>query len=134
MIVPLEHNTWQLLRALVRAEAEGTDLSGAELRVAPTRRTKDGTFLDELVHLGLIVVSAKAPPLPRGSTLADQKQPAQFRTRYKLTPKGRHAAEYGEYDRPHTPQVTELTGLAAEVFGKAAGGAKKTPPAKTREK
>jgi len=122
VIVPLEHHTWQLLRSLVRAEAAGKDMSGAELRIAPTRRTKDGTFLDELVRLGLITVSGKAAPPPPGASAEEKNRPPQFRARYRLTPKGREAAEYGEYDRPYTPEPTELTGLAAALFGKPANG------------
>lgn len=122
MIVPLEHHTWQLLRSLVRAEAAGKDLTGAELRIAPTRRTKDGTFLDELVRLGLIAVVAKATAAPAGASAEEKNRPTQFRTRYRLTPKGREAAEFGEYDRPYTPEPTELTGLAAALFGKPSNG------------
>jgi hypothetical protein len=118
VLFPITHFEWQLLRHLVRAEATGVHPLGRELRVCPTRRTKDGTFLDDLVERGLIAVAAKAPALPPRATPAEQAEPAQFRTRYRLTDRGRHAAEYGEYERPYAPAgPAPLVGLAAEMFG-----------------
>lgn len=110
MLVQLSHHEWQLLRAAVRAELAGQpSLAGRELRMAPTRMTKDGTFLDRLVAEGLLAVAAKPPAGPEG-------EPAQFRTRYKLTAKGREAAEYGEFDRAYTPTEQPLVGAAAALF------------------
>ena len=59
-------------------------------------------------------------------------EPEPFRVHYKLTELGRRAAEYGEYDRPHTPKDAPVTGLAAEireVFGprRTWGDGKPTP-------
>ena len=80
---------WQVLRAAKRSKKP---LTGKELRVAPTRYTKDGSFLDDLVNEGLLEV------VGLNEESAQTKQfPVQFRTRYKLTAKGEHAAEYGEY-------------------------------------
>lgn len=119
MLYSLKHYDWQLLRYMVRAEAARKQPFGRELRIYPTRLTKDGSFLDDLVELGLIAVAAKAPPLSAGATLDEKNEPVQFRTRYALTEKGRHAAEYGEYEVAHTPSVTPLSGLAAELFAQA---------------
>src|SRR5262245_36628712 len=128
MIVPLKHFDWQLLRLLVRAEEAGEDHpTGRELRLSPTRVTKDGTFLDELVELGLIAAVGKPATPERGS----QSEPPQFRTRYRLTDKGRQAAEYGEYDQPHIPADAPLSGLAAAVLG-SRDGARASKKAKNR--
>ena len=113
MIVAVKHSEWQTLRYLVRAESVGEHPTGRELRLNPTRFTKDGAFLDHLVARGLIAVASKPTPPERGR----EGEPAQFRTRYKLTKTGRHAAEYGEYDQDFTPTAQPLTGLAAELMG-----------------
>jgi hypothetical protein len=109
MLFPLPHFQWQVLRAVLRAEADGQHALGRELRVTPTRKTKDGTFLTDLVREGLLVTVGKPAP-PDG-----RDEPEPFRTRYKLTVLGQHAAEYGEYDRPYTPAEAPLTGTAAEI-------------------
>ena len=116
MLYSLKHFDWQLLRYMVRAEAAKKQPLGRELRIYPTRLTRDGSFLDELVKLGLIAVAAKASPLPANATGEEKDDPVQFRTRYALTEKGRHAAEYGEYEVAHMPSETPLSGLAAELF------------------
>ena len=111
MLVQLAHLQWQILRAALRAETAGEPPPlGRQLRISPTRNTKDGTFLDELVEEGLLAPVGKPDKAP-----GKAGEPAQFRTRYGLTDKGRHAAEYGEYDRPYTPGEAPLVGLAAEV-------------------
>src|SRR5262249_31922787 len=104
---------------LVRAEATRKQPFGRELRIYPTRLTRDGSFLDDLVELGLIAVAAKPTPLPASATLEEKNEPVQFRTRYVLTEKGRHAAEYGEYEVPHMHSERPLSGLAAELFAQA---------------
>jgi len=86
----------------VRAEAGGERPTGRELKLTPTPFTKDGTFLDHLVECGPIAVAAKPTPPERGR----EGEPAQFRTRYKLTKKGRHAAVYGEYQQDYNPVPT----------------------------
>ena len=111
MLIPLPHLQWQVLRAVLRAEAAGEPALGRQLRLSPTRNTKDGTFLDKLVAGGLLVRVGK--PVP-ASPLRDEPEP--FRVRYKLTGLGRYAAEYGEYDRPHTPKDAPVSGLAAEIL------------------
>jgi hypothetical protein len=90
-LLPISHFTWQVLRAAKRSRKPVT---GKELRIVPNRRTKDGTFLDELVNDGLLQAVSQDPIAPETKRL-----PVQFRTRYKLTPLGEHAAEYGEYER-----------------------------------
>jgi hypothetical protein len=121
VLIQLAHLNWQILRTVLRAKAAGGPPPlGRELRITPSRKTKDGTFLDELVGEGLLAPAGK-PEKASGS--ADE--PVQFRTRYKLTEKGRQAAEYGEYDRPYTPGDMPLTGTAAEIA--EARAARKTP-------
>ena len=116
MIIPLSHSDWQVLRAVLRAEAVGGPPPlGRELRLTPSRKTKDGTFLDALVEEGLLAVAEKAGPPRAERPRGESPEPAQFRTRYRLTEMGRHAAEYGEYDRPHTPKPAPLSGVAAEL-------------------
>jgi hypothetical protein len=90
-VMPISHFTWQVLRAAKRSKKPPT---GKDLRIVPNRRTKDGTFLDELVKDGLLQVVGQDEV-----TQETRKLPVQFRTRYKLTASGEHAAEYGEYER-----------------------------------
>jgi hypothetical protein len=78
------HFQWQVLRAVKRSRKPPT---GRELRLSPTRGTKDGTFLNVLVQLGL---------LDRLS--GSEKDP--FAATYAITERGKHAAEYGECDFP----------------------------------
>ena len=82
MTVDLPNFDWKLLRILARGGS--SPVKGRELRHAPTRQTKDGTFLGRLVEKGLIAVSAANDD--------------PFAATYSLTALGRHAAEYGEYD------------------------------------
>jgi len=118
MLVAVSHANWQLLRYALRAELAGQPpLLGRELRIVPSRRTVDGTFLDGLVAEGLLAVAVKAAPAKAGTAEWERQEPAQFRTQYKLTDRGRHAAEYGEYDVPYTPEPKPLTGIAAKLFG-----------------
>lgn len=44
-----------------------------------------------------------------------REEPESFRRQYALTDLGRHAAEYGEYDKPFTPEEVPLSGTAAEL-------------------
>jgi hypothetical protein len=97
--MPVSHFTWQVLRAVLRSKKPPT---GRELRLVPNRATRDGTFLDKLVKDGLLQV-VSVDPLPKGSTRQKGQKPIQFRTRYKLTEKGKYAAEYGEYEREVQP-------------------------------
>jgi hypothetical protein len=90
-MLPISHFTWQVLRAAKRSKKPAI---GKDLRIVPNRRTKDGTFLDELVKDGLLQVVGQDD-----ATEATRKVPVQFRTRYKLTTIGEYAAEYGEYER-----------------------------------
>lgn len=79
---PLPHLVWQVLRAAKRNKKPSI---GRALRVAPTRNTKDGTFLTKLVEEGLLVQVTGTAAAP-------------FEGTYSLTTKGDHAAEYGEYE------------------------------------
>ncbi len=89
MIFPITHATWQQLRVLARAK--GRSILGRDIRIVPTRLTKTGEFLDQLIADGLIQRTSDKPVAGR--------EPEQFRTAYILTEKGKHAAEYGEYER-----------------------------------
>lgn len=80
MLVPLDHETWQILRVLVRNDNK--PLTGRELRVNMTRRTKDGTFLTNLCDKGLLRCTKHAVD--------------PFKGEYQLMPLGEHAAEWGE--------------------------------------
>jgi hypothetical protein len=93
MIRPIDHFSWQVLRTLVRAKGP---LSGKTLRVSPSRRSYDGTFLDVLVTAGLLEVARvdPAPELPPWK----KPGPVQFHTLYRLTARGKEAAEFGQYD------------------------------------
>lgn len=93
--MPVSHFTWQVLRAVKRSK---TPPSGKQLRLVPSRKTKDGTFLDDLVTDGLLRV-VSVDELQRHATDQEKARPVQFRTRYVLTTLGEHAAEYGEYER-----------------------------------
>jgi hypothetical protein len=94
-VLPISHFSWQLLRTAKRSKVP---LTGKQLRLAPHRRTKDGTFLDDLVAEGLLELVGVDDP-----TEKTKKWPVQFRRRYRLTGKGEYAAEYGEYDRQVQP-------------------------------
>lgn len=95
MLMQLQPHDWQVLRTVVRAKSPPT---GRQLRIVPSRRTKDGSFLTDLVNIGLLRVVAKA---------ADP-----FAATYALTPLGEHAAEYGEYE-------CDIKALRARVARKA---------------
>ena len=98
---PTSHFTWQVLRAVKRSKKPPT---GRALRLVPSRKTKDGSFLTALVDEGL---------LGRVTGSAD----APFEATYALAEKGRHAAEYGEYEyelkpRHEGPEVPARTPAA----------------------
>jgi hypothetical protein len=111
MMQQLSPETWKILRAAKRRQPQPAN--GRELRLIPSRKIKDGTFLDALVKAGLLEVrsgpTAKSP---------DEDEPAQFRTKYGLTTLGEHAAEYGEYEIeiPGATADTPVTGLMAELL------------------
>ena len=90
MLFPISHADWQILRAVHRA---GSPPLGRDLRLIPSRRTKDGTFLDDLVEAGLLVTVGK-PQAADGRP----GEPVQFRTRYRLTKLG-HAVAEAEAER-----------------------------------
>ncbi|MDY3559742.1 hypothetical protein R5W23_000900 [Gemmata sp. JC673] len=79
---PVTHFTWQVLRTVKRSKKP---LTGRDLRLAPTRNTKDGSFLTALVDQGLLVAVTGSSDIP-------------FEATFSLTEKGQHAAEYGEYE------------------------------------
>ena len=81
-VYPVRHFEWQVLRTVKRSKTPPT---GRALRLAPTRRTKDGSFLTDLVEQGLLARVT-------GTTAAP------FEATYALTERGEHAAEYGECD------------------------------------
>lgn len=94
MLVPMNGFEWQVLRAVLRAKSPPT---GAELRLTPSRRTKDGRFLSWFTAAGLLRVAGLRNPAAR-----------PFEARYALTPLGEHAAEFGEFECD-TATLRELT-------------------------
>jgi hypothetical protein len=58
---PIRHSEWQILRTAKRSRKP---LTGRALRIVPTRHTKDGTFLTDLVQRGLLsrVTGSEAAP------------------------------------------------------------------------
>jgi hypothetical protein len=87
-VLPVAHFEWQVLRAVRRSRKPAP---GRTLRLAPTRRTRDGAFLTNLVESGLLKRVTGTPDTPFDAT-------------YALTELGEHAAEYGECDRPYMPR------------------------------
>ncbi|MBP3961065.1 hypothetical protein J8F10_38075 [Gemmata sp. G18] len=90
---PTSHFDWQVLRTVKRSKKPPV---GRTLRLVPNRKTKDGSFLTELVEDGLL------ERLTGDAT-------APFDATYALTEKGKFAAEYGEYEyqmRPKAPVPT----------------------------
>lgn len=88
---------WKMLRRLARNKNQ--PMTGRELRVGMSRRSRYGGLHDYLVQQNLLQVVKRARPLPENPGGA-RPEPPQFRTTYKLTENGLHAAEYGEYERP----------------------------------
>jgi hypothetical protein len=93
---PASHFTWQVLRTVKRNKKPPT---GRVLRLIPSRKTKDGSFLTALVNEGL---------LERSSGNAS----APFEATYSLTEKGKYAAEYGEYEYNLKPLAGQDAALA----------------------
>ncbi len=83
-VFPVTHFQWQVLRAVKRSRKP---LVGRDLRLSPTRGTKDGSFLTALVELGLLARNGGSDKNP-------------FEATYSLTELGKHAAEYGECEFP----------------------------------
>lgn len=79
---PTSHFTWQVLRTVKRSKRPP---EGRALRLVPSRKTKDGAFLTTLVDEGLLEFTTGSAADPFAAT-------------YALTEKGKHAAEYGEYE------------------------------------
>ncbi|MBY0460298.1 MAG: hypothetical protein K2V38_23525, partial [Gemmataceae bacterium] len=64
--------------------------TGRTLRLVPSRKTKDGSFLTEMVEEGLLEYASGSGEAP-------------FEATYALTERGKHAAEYGEYEYEFVP-------------------------------
>lgn len=90
--MPISHAEWQILRACLR----GKNVKGRALRVNMSRRTKDGTFLTEMVRNGLLEVVRAEPPDPKPKYPEDEAKRVAFASTYRLAPAGKYAAEYGE--------------------------------------
>jgi len=86
-VLPISHETWTTLRVLVRSTKP---VPGRELRYNPTRRNKDGTFINELIRRGLLKRET-----------GTERDP--FEGTYSLTQLGQHAAEYGECEHNIEP-------------------------------
>src|SRR5687768_57765 len=90
-VYPVRHFEWQVLRTVKRAKSPPT---GRALRLVPSRRTKDGSFLTDLVEQGLL-------------TRVTGTAAAPFDATYALTERGEHAAEYGECNFPPKAKAVE---------------------------
>lgn len=88
-VFPVRHFEWQVLRTVKRGKSPPT---GRALRLVPSRRTKDGSFLSALVEQGLL-------------TRVTGTAAAPFEATYALTERGEHAAEYGECEMPLRAQA-----------------------------
>jgi hypothetical protein len=88
---PTSHFTWQVLRTVKRSKKPP---SGRDLRLVPSRNTKDGSFLNILVDDGLLERLTGTATAPFDAT-------------YTLTDRGEHAAEYGEYEYILKPKPPE---------------------------
>ncbi len=123
MIHRLGHDNWQVLRAVLRAGKKGAE--GWRLRLAPTRKNRDGAFLAELVTAGLLEDAGPCdPPGLHEPVTAAVHEPGPFHRRYALTELGRAAAEYGEYDAPapnERPLPTPAEFTAARRAARADG-------------
>ena len=98
-MLPIRHSEWQILRV---AKRNRKPLTGRELRIVPTRHTKDGTFLNDLVRRGLL-------------NRMTGSETAPFEATYALTPLGEHAAEYGECETVRaSPQPVPTTAAKAK--------------------
>lgn len=97
-LYPIPHEAWQQLRRIKRAN--GQPVPGRAVRVKPSRWTKSGEFLNELVAAGLIVRAGAVPP----ESTASFRLPAEpFRFSYLLTEAGERAAEFGEIKAARYP-------------------------------
>jgi hypothetical protein len=76
-----------------------------------SRATKDGSFLTELIHLGLLKVVTPDPD--------------PFAATYAITPAGERAAEYGEYDYDHRTRTAAPPAAAPEKPAAKKGKGKK---------
>ena len=103
---PTSHFTWQVLRTAKRSKKP---LAGRALRLVPSRKTKDGSFLTALVEEGLLAFASGSAADP-------------FEATYALTEKGQHAAEYGEYEyelkRPPEGEVAPSKAVKAAKVGR----------------
>jgi len=90
-VFPVRHFEWQVLRTVKRGKSPPT---GRALRLVPSLRTKDGSFLTDLVEQGLL-------------TRVTGTAAAPFEATYALTEKGEYAAEYGECEMPLKAKAVE---------------------------
>lgn len=95
------HSTWQVLRA---AQRSAKPMTGRALWLTPTRATKDGGFLADLVEEGLLAFVTGTAAAPFDAT-------------YALTERGQHAAEYGEYDPKRPAMGAEAKPVAGPKTG-----------------
>src|SRR5688500_14326199 len=66
-VYPVRHFEWQVLRTVKRAKSPPT---GRALRLVPSRRTKDGSFLTDLVEQGLLTRVTGTAAAPFEATYA----------------------------------------------------------------
>lgn len=90
-VLPVTHFTWQVLRTIKRSKTPPT---GRALRLVPSRRTTDGSFLTNLVDQVLL-------------TRVTGTAAVAFEATYSLTEHGEHAAEFGECEMPLKAKTAE---------------------------
>lgn len=66
-VFPVRHFEWQVLRTVKRGKSPPT---GRALRLVPSRRTKDGSFLSALVEQGLLTRVTGTAAAPFEATYA----------------------------------------------------------------
>ena len=101
-VMPVAHSTWQILRTAKRSRRP---VVGLDLRLVPTRKTKTGEFLTDLVRAGLL-------------DRVSGTEKAPFEATYKLTALGEHAAEFGECEVPIEVLRADKPGLKPARAGK----------------
>lgn len=118
MKTDLKPADWKLLRFILRA-SRGGNVKGWLCRTDPSRRTKDGTFLTDLVEDGLLKDDGPCDPPGKDEPVTQAvRDHAPFHRYYQITALGREAAEYGEYTPPEKPRAESPKPRAEKPKGK----------------
>lgn len=106
VVTPISHAMWQALRVVKRSTSG--EVYGFHMRWDLSRRTRDGSFLINLVNVGLLKVTKSHPDNP-------------FMAKYRLTELGKVAAEYGQAELPlgSTKKLGEVGSDSAKAYADA---------------